>query len=74
LTFARSLGEFGATIVLAGNIPGVTQTIPSAIYEALNAPGGETRVWALSLSSLFLAASSLVAFEALRRAQTRRVT
>ena len=36
--FARSLGEFGATIIVAGNIPGVTQTIPLAIYEYASSP------------------------------------
>ncbi len=41
LMFARSLGEFGATIILAGNIPGVTQTIPLAIYEYTSTPGGD---------------------------------
>ena len=40
LMFARSLGEFGATVILAGNIPGVTQTIPLAIYEYTAVPGG----------------------------------
>jgi molybdate transport system permease protein len=41
LMFARSLGEFGATIIVAGNIPGVTQTIPLAIYDYTNTPGGD---------------------------------
>lgn len=45
--FARGLGEFGATIVLAGRIPGETETIPLAIYAELNRPGGETRILTL---------------------------
>lgn len=54
LAFARSLGEFGATIILAGNIPGVTQTIPLAIYDYSNSPGGEGRALALCLVSIVL--------------------
>jgi len=62
LTFARSLGEFGATIILAGDIEGETRTIPIAVYSALNAVDGEAAVWrfvavsvALSLAALMLA-------------------
>lgn len=44
MAFARGLGEFGATIILAGRIPGETETIPLAIYAELDAPGGEARV------------------------------
>ncbi len=58
LCFARSLGEFGATIILAGNIPGATQTIPLAIYDYTNTPGGESG--ALSLCILSIALSYLV--------------
>jgi molybdate transport system permease protein len=58
LCFARSLGEFGATIILAGNIPGVTQTIPLAIYDYSNTPGGEAG--ALSLCVLSIVLSYLV--------------
>jgi len=54
LCFARSLGEFGATIILAGNIPGVTQTIPLAIYDYTNTPGGEGGALALCLASIVL--------------------
>lgn len=52
LMFARSLGEFGATIIVAGNIPGVTQTIPLAIYEYANVPGGERMALILCLVSI----------------------
>jgi len=54
LCFARSLGEFGATIILAGNIPGVTQTIPLAIYDYSNTPGGEAGALSLCLLSIGL--------------------
>jgi molybdate transport system permease protein len=60
LMFARSLGEFGATIIVAGNIPGVTQTIPLAIYDYASSPGGETAAYALCGVSVAL--SLLVLF------------
>lgn len=47
LSFARALGEFGATIVLAGNIEGETRTIPVAVYTLMNVPGTEAAVWRL---------------------------
>ena len=54
LMFARSLGEFGATIILAGNIPGVTQTIPLAIYEYTSSPYGDRMALSLCLVSICL--------------------
>ncbi|MGD9950177.1 MAG: molybdate ABC transporter permease subunit [Desulfobulbus sp.] len=60
LMFARSLGEFGATIILAGNIPGVTQTIPLAIYEYTSTPGGDRMALSLCMVSILL--SFLVLF------------
>ena len=54
LMFARSLGEFGATIILAGNIPGVTQTIPLAIYEYTSSPHGDRMALSLCLVSILL--------------------
>lgn len=54
LMFARSLGEFGATIVLAGNMPGVTQTIPLAIFQYTSTPGGDKMALSLCLVSIFL--------------------
>ena len=60
LGFARSLGEFGGTIVLAGNIPGRTQTIPLAIYTAINSPGGEGRALSLLLVSVALSVGALL--------------
>jgi len=58
LMFARSLGEFGATIIVAGNVPGVTQTIPMAIYEYANSPTSESM--ALSLCFVSVAISVIV--------------
>jgi molybdate transport system permease protein len=58
---ARSLGEFGATIVLAGNLPGKTQTIPLAIYSAINRPGGERTALVLMIISIILSVVALVA-------------
>lgn len=61
--FAASLGEFGAVITFAANIPGETQTLPLAIYSALQAPGGEATAARLSLVSVALAMVFLVAAE-----------
>jgi len=60
LMFARSLGEFGATVILAGNIPGVTQTIPLAIYEYTSTPGGDAMAISLCLVSILLSFSVLL--------------
>ncbi|MCK9295714.1 MAG: molybdate ABC transporter permease subunit [Desulfobulbaceae bacterium] len=67
LMFARSLGEFGATIILAGNIPGVTQTIPLAIYEYTNTPGGDRMALSLCLVSIVISFVVLLANEAVSR-------
>jgi len=67
LMFARSLGEFGATIVIAGNIPGVTQTIPLAIYDYTSTPGGDRMALGLCLVSIVLALSVLILNEGLVR-------
>lgn len=72
LMFARSLGEFGATIIVAGNMPGVTQTIPLAIYDYAGSPGGDGA--ALSLCGVAVAISVLVLLvhEALTKKLARR--
>ncbi|BDV44365.1 molybdate ABC transporter permease [Geotalea uraniireducens] len=72
LMFARSLGEFGATIIVAGNIPGVTQTIPLAIYEYASSPGGERMALALCLVSVSLSVVVLFFHEYLGRRLSRR--
>ncbi|PLX91570.1 MAG: molybdate ABC transporter permease subunit [Desulfuromonas sp.] len=60
LMFARSLGEFGATIIIAGNIPGVTQTIPLAIYDYTSTPGGDRMALGLCAVSVTLALAVLL--------------
>lgn len=74
LIFAKALGEFGATITFVSNIPGETQTVPSAIYAALQVPGGETQALRLSLVSIAISLAALAASEILaRRTRTRAV-
>ena len=68
--FAACLGEFGAVITFAANIPGETQTLPLAIYAALQSPGGDALALRLSLLSIAIAVIALAASEVLaRRAQ-----
>jgi len=71
--FAASLGEFGAVITFAANIPGQTQTLPLAIYSALQAPGGEATAARLSLVSVVLAVAFLVVAELFNRRVRARV-
>jgi molybdate transport system permease protein len=59
LAMARALGEFGATIIIAGNIAGQTRTLPLAIYTALNVPGGEATAAVLVAVSIVLACATL---------------
>jgi molybdate transport system permease protein len=73
LAFARSIGEFGATIMIAGNIPEVSQTIPVYIYTLINEPGGMERSGRLVVVSILIAAAALVLAEFLdRRGGARR--
>ena len=67
LGFARSIGEFGATITFASNIPGQTRTLPLAIYTALQVPGGEAAVTRLAVVSVVLSVAALLASEWLVR-------
>ncbi len=67
LGFARSIGEFGATITFVANVPGETQTLPLAIYAALQRPGGEAQVWQLAAISVALSLVALLASEWLAR-------
>lgn len=71
LSFARALGEFGATIVLAGNVAGETRTIPVAVYTLLNVRGGETAAMQLVATSVVLALGALLASFALTQRQRR---
>ncbi|WP_068077344.1 molybdate ABC transporter permease subunit [Novosphingobium lentum] len=67
LGFARSIGEFGATITFVSNIPGETQTLPIAIYAALQMPGGDATVLRLAMVSVALSLAALIASELLAR-------
>jgi molybdate transport system permease protein len=73
LSFARGLGEFGATIIVAGRIEGSTETIPLAIYSALEAPGGEGRIHALVLAALGICVAAVFAARALDDWHRRRL-
>jgi molybdate transport system permease protein len=72
LMFARSLGEFGATIIVAGNIPGVTQTIPLAIYEYASSPTSETMALALCLVAVVISMAVLFLHELMAKKMARR--
>ena len=67
LAFARSLGEFGATVIFAGNLPGETRTLPLAIWTELQTPGGELAAARLAALSVALAVAALIAAEVIRR-------
>ena len=67
LAFARAVGEFGATIVIAGNLPGRTRTIPLAIFTSINQVGGTPAVVRLVAVAVVLSLSSLVVYALLTR-------
>jgi molybdate transport system permease protein len=67
LGFAKSLGEFGATITFVSNIPGETRTLPVAIYGLLQIPGGETAAGRLALLSVLLSLGGLAGSELIAR-------
>jgi molybdate transport system permease protein len=71
--FAASMGEFGAVITFAANIPGQTETLPLAIYTALQQPGGEAQAMRLAAMSLTIAMCGLVAAEFLQRRARKRL-
>jgi molybdate transport system permease protein len=73
LMFARSLGEFGATIIVAGNIPGVTQTIPLAIFDYASSPRGEATALSLCIVSVVLTLGILFFHELLIRQAGKKV-
>jgi molybdate transport system permease protein len=73
LSFARSLGEFGATITFVSNIPGETETLPLAIYSLVQTPGGDAQALRLSMLAVILSVAALVGSEWLtRRARNAR--
>lgn len=67
LGFARSIGEFGATITFVASIPGQTETLPLAIYAALQTPGGTSEVTRLAIIAVLLSLAALIASEVLVR-------
>ena len=73
LGFAKSMGEFGATITFVSNIPGITQTIPSAIYAFTQVPGGEEAAIRLIVISIIISAGAIFLSEALGHFVRRRL-
>jgi molybdate transport system permease protein len=73
LAFAKAMGEFGATITFVGNIPGETRTVPSAIYAALQVPGGGGTAAALAIVAVAVALGALLVSDWVGRAAARRV-
>lgn len=74
LGFARALGEFGATIAFAANIPGETRTLPLAIYTALQAPDGEEAAFRLAVVSALVALFAVALSEWLSARSRRQMT
>ena len=73
LAFAKAIGEFGATITFVSNIPGQTQTVPSAIYAFLQVPGAESSAIKLVVISVIIAMGALLASEVFSRRIASRV-
>ncbi len=74
MAFAKAVGEFGATITFVSNIPGQTQTIPSAIYAFLQVPGGENAALTLVVISITLALGAVALSEWLARRVAHRIS
>jgi molybdate transport system permease protein len=73
LCFAKAMGEFGATITFVSNIPGETQTLPSAIYTFTQVPGGDLGALRLTIVSVIIAMAALIASEVMARSANRRL-
>jgi molybdate transport system permease protein len=73
LAFARAMGEFGATITFVSNIPGETQTLPSAIYTFTQVPGGDLAAFRLTAIAIAVSMIALLASEALGHLVGRRI-
>lgn len=73
LSFAKAMGEFGATITFVSNIPGETQTLPSAIYSFTQVPGGDAGALRLTAISVAISLAALVASEVLARRVGRQI-
>lgn len=74
LSFAKAMGEFGATITFVSNIPGQTQTLPSAIYSLMQVPGGDAQAARLVWVSIAIAMLALLLSEWLSRSVARRIS
>jgi molybdate transport system permease protein len=73
LAFARSVGEFGATITFVSNIPGQTRTLPIALYALTQVPGSDAAAWRLAILSVVVALAALIGSEAVARRLGRRI-
>ncbi len=73
LAFAKAMGEFGATITFVSNIPGETQTLPSAIYAFLQVPGGEASAMRLVVVSIAVAIAALAVSEVVATRVAKRI-
>lgn len=73
LAFAKAMGEFGATITFVSNIPGQTQTLPSAIYSFLQVPGGEAQAARLVAVAIVIAMGALILSEWVSRRVAQRI-
>lgn len=73
LSFAKAMGEFGATITFVSNIPGETQTLSTAIYTFTQVPGGDAGAFRLTLVSIAISMSALLASEFFARLAARRI-
>lgn len=74
LAFAKAMGEFGATITFVSNIPGETQTLPSAIYTFTQVPGGEVGAMRLTLISVAISMGALLVSEFVARQIGRKLS
>ena len=74
LGFAKAMGEFGATITFVSNIPGVTQTLPSAIHAFTQVPGGDFQALRLIVISIAISFTALIAAEAVARRISRKIS
>ncbi|WP_292312612.1 ABC transporter permease subunit, partial [Marivivens sp.] len=74
LAFAKAMGEFGATITFVSNIPGQTQTLPSAIYAFLQVPGGEASALRLVIIAVIIAMGALLLSEVVSKRIAARVS
>ena len=73
LAFAKAMGEFGATITFVSNIPGQTQTLPTAIYAFLQVPGGEASALRLVAIAVAVSMAALLLSEVVARRVAKRV-